>query len=62
MDIFVAIYLTPGEKVMGVNAEKLTNLGAFPKLSQMPWAVAADWNVTPSDLRRSKWPDLLGGY
>ncbi|CAK0887691.1 unnamed protein product, partial [Prorocentrum cordatum] len=27
--IFVALYLTPGEKLMGVNAEKLTNLGAF---------------------------------
>eukprot|EP00959_Pyramimonas_sp_CCMP1952_P211148 4419017-Pyramimonas_sp.AAC.1 len=47
---------------MGVNAGKLTNLGEFLRLSQMPWAVAADWNVSPSDLRRSKWPDLLGGY
>eukprot|EP00959_Pyramimonas_sp_CCMP1952_P018478 390484-Pyramimonas_sp.AAC.1 len=58
--IFVALYLALGGKLMGVNAEKLTNLGAFLRLSQMPWADAADWNVSPSDLRRPKWPDLLG--
>ncbi|CAK0818894.1 unnamed protein product, partial [Prorocentrum cordatum] len=48
--VAVELYLTPGEKLMGVNAEKLTNLGAFLRLSQMPWILAADWNVSPSDL------------
>eukprot|EP00959_Pyramimonas_sp_CCMP1952_P331975 6951491-Pyramimonas_sp.AAC.1 len=47
---------------MGVNAEKLTNLGAFLRPTQMPWVTAADWNVSPSDLKHSKWPELLGGY
>eukprot|EP00959_Pyramimonas_sp_CCMP1952_P215006 4499144-Pyramimonas_sp.AAC.1 len=43
------------------NVGRLSKLGGLLRPSQIPWIVAADWDLSPESVVRSGWLERVGG-
>ena len=54
--LFVSVYLTCKTGIAGTNLQKLTEIGSYVTNACIPFVIAGDWNVLPSELLESGWP------
>ena len=59
--MFVSVYLTCNTGITGVNLQKLSEIGVHIKNAGIPFVIAGDWNVPPSELLESGWPARIKG-
>ena len=59
--MFVSVYLTCNTGIAGVNLQKLSEIGSHVTNAGIPFAIAGDWNVLPSELLESSWPARIKG-
>ena len=59
--VFVSAYMAPSWGPGSPNQAKLAALAAFLAAIDDPWAVAADWNLKPAQLRKPGFPSRVGG-
>ena len=59
--MFVSVYLTCNTGITGTNLQKLSEIGAHVKDAGIPFVIAGDWNVPPSELLESGWPARIKG-
>ena len=59
--MFVSVYLTCNTGKAGANLQKLSEIGAHVKDAGIPFVIAGDWNVPPSELLESGWPARIKG-
>ena len=59
--MFVSVYLTCNTGITGANLQKLSEIGAHVKDAGIPFVIAGDWNVPPSELLESSWPARIKG-
>ena len=59
--MFVSVYLTCNTGIAGVNLQKLPEIGSCVTNAGIPFVIAGDWNVLPSELLESGWPALIKG-
>ena len=54
--MFVTIYHTLNTGIAGTNLQKLSETGSHVTNAGIPFVIAGDWNVPPSELLESSWP------
>ena len=59
--IFVSVYLTCNTGIAGENLQKLSEIGSCVTNAGIPFVIAGDWNVLPSELLESGWPARIKG-
>ena len=57
----VSVYPKDGVGLNEDNMHLLQELAALLKQNKGPWIVAADWNLAPTTLAESKWPEMVRG-
>ena len=58
---FVSVYLTCNTGIAGTNLQKLSEIGSYVTNAGIPFVIAGDWNVPPSELLESSWPARIKG-
>ena len=59
--MFVSVYLTCNTGIAGANLQKLSEICDHVKDAGIPFVIAGDWNVPPSELLESGWPARIKG-
>ena len=59
--MFVSVYLTCDTGIAGTNLQKLSEIGSYATNAGIPFVIAGDWNVLPSELLESGWPARFKG-
>ena len=59
--MFVSVYLTCNTGIAGENLQKLSEIGSCVRNAGIPFIIAGDWNVPPSELLESSWPGRIKG-
>ena len=59
--MFVSVYLTCNTGVAGENLQKLSEIGSCVTNACVPFVIAGDWNVLPSELLESGLPTRIKG-
>ena len=59
--MFVSVYLTCNTGIAGENLQKLSEIGSHVTNAGIPFIIAGDWNVPPSELLESSWPARIKG-
>ena len=54
--IFISVSLTCNTGIAGINLQKLSVIGTYVTNAGIPFVIARDWNVLPSELLESSWP------
>ena len=59
--MLVSVYLTCNTGIAGTNLQKLSEIGSHVTNAGIPFVIAGDWNVLPSELLESSWPARIEG-
>ena len=58
---FVSVHLTCNAGIAGANLQKLSEIGSYVTNAGIPFVIAVDWNVLPSEWLESSWPARIKG-
>ena len=59
--IFISVYLTCNTGIAKTNIPKLSGIGSYVTNAGIPFVIAGDWTVVPSELLESSWPARIKG-
>ncbi len=59
--VLIAAYFTPCVGMAGPNLRRMASIGAFLSMISDPWLMLADFNIAPTIMKESDWPDKMEG-